>query len=893
MQFDLEVAIKAWRSLLENRRAFLDEDVDELEAHLRDQIEELVSTGLDETSAFSRSVARIGTVHELEPEYDKVRWTKHLHRHSYWQEITWEVTMLKNYLVVALRNLRRHKSYTIISVAGLAVGLACCLFILIFIEHETSYDKHHANGDRIFRLAKGNSANTPELWAPALEVEFPEVERAVRIKEGFSRTLMRYEEFQALEPHGLFADASAFDVFYWPLIQGQPSTALAAPFTIVVSEKLAEKYFGDDDPIGRTLTLAGISNASAPQDFQVTGVIADDPNLSHIRFDYLVSMATVETLNDAGLWGTPLSWTNRMTKTYLLLAKNSTPDRVESRIPSFLRNHISDERYDVNNGRLQALPDIHLYSNLHAEFDAGGNIGYVYLFSALAMFILLLACINFMNLSTARAEHRALEVGVRKVMGAQRNQVTKQFLGESMLLSLVAFFLALGIMVIIRPAFADLTGFELTLQSILRGKVIFGFIAVILVVGLLAGSYPALVLSAFRPIATLQSGGTLSNRRSIFLRKGLVVFQFVISIALLAGTAIVYKQVQYFQSKNLGFNQEQLAIIPVGASEQVSDRWATVLNVMTRHSNVVSGAGSHSIPGHFLNRFRYRPEGSTQDDAISLGSLSVAHDFLDLYEVELLAGRGFDATISSDSNAFVLNESAIRELGWTSATDAVGQHLEWVFPNLGFEGPVIGVVRDFHFESLHQAIQPTVFHITRFGVNFLTLRVSSNEVEETRAYLEETWQQFEPNYPFDFYFFDEHFADQYIAEVRLGRIFTYGALLSVLIACLGLFGLAAFTAESRRKEIGVRKVLGATVPQIAMLLSKEYVQIVALAFIVACPLAFFGMQRWLEQFAYRIEIGGLLFIWIGLLAFAIVLTTVSYQSIRAALANPVRTLRHG
>ncbi len=893
MRFDLEAAILAWRSPLENKRAFLGEDVDELEAHLRDLFEEFVSTGLDETLAFNRSVARIGAVLDLEPEYDKVRWAKHLHRQSFWREITWEGTMFKNYLIVALRNLRRHKCYTFISVAGLAMGLACCLFILIFIEHETSYDKHHEKGDRIFRLVKGNSANTPERWAPALEVEFPEIEKAVRFMEGFSRTQIRFEDFQALEPNGLFADAAALEIFNWRLDQGHPTTALAAPFTIVLSKKLAEKYFGDEDPMGKSLTLAGISNASASQDYQVTGVIAASPNLSHIKFEYLVSMATVETLNDTGQWGTPLSWTNRMAKTYLLLAENTAPDLVESRLPVFLRNHISDERYVVNDGLLQALPDIYLHSNLQAEFDTGGSIGYVYLFATLALFILLLACINFMNLSTARAEHRALEVGVRKVMGAHRNQVAKQFLGESMLLSLIAFFLALGFMAIIRPVFADITGFELTLQSIWRVEVILGFIAVILVVGILAGSYPALVLSAFRPIATLQSGGALSNQRGVLLRKGLVIFQFVISIALLAGTAIVYKQVRYFQSKNLGFNQEQLVVIPVGASEAVSDRWTTVLNLMTQHRDVVSGSGSHSIPGHWLIRFRYRPEGGTQDDAVSLGSLSVSHDFLNLVEVEWLVGRGFDATISSDSNAFVLNESAIRELEWASANDAVGQNLEWVFPNYGFEGPVIGVVKDFHFESLHRTIQPTVFHITRFGVNFLTLRVSADNFEETRAFLEETWQQFEPNYPFDFYFFDEHFAEQYAAELRLGRIFTYGALLSVLIACLGLFGLAAFTAESRRKEIGVRKVLGATVPQIAMLLSKEYLQTVALAFIIACPLAFFGMQRWLEQFAYRIEIGGLLFVWIGLLAFAIVLATVTYQSMRAALADPVRSLRHG
>ncbi|MFB3132244.1 MAG: ABC transporter permease, partial [Rhodothermales bacterium] len=442
----------------------------------------------------------------------------------------------------------------------------------------------------------------------------------------------------------------------------------------------------------------------------------------------------------------------------------------------------------------------------------------------------------------------------------------------------------------LRPAFETLTGKLLPLDYADNGLLMLAFLGVALLVGFGAGSYPAVLLSAFRPAHVLKAGvnqGPHGGR----LRKGLVVFQFVISIVLMTSTAIVYDQLDYVKNKDLGFQKEQVVVVPIGHSENLRPKAEVVKQALAQHPNVISVSASHSIPSYWLNRFAYLPEGAALEDRISLGDVSIDHDFIAMYGMEVIAGRSFSQDLASDSTAFVLNESAAQALGWSSPAEAVGEQIEWVFP-MGFQGPIIGVVKDFHFGSLHTAIPPIVFHISRFGSNFISARIRPDDVSTTLAFLEQTWEHFEPDYPFEYFFIDESFARLYEAEERLARTFGYGAALAILIACLGLFGLAAFMAGRRKKEIGVRKVLGASVPGLVLLLSKDFLTLVGVAFVVACPLTYLAMNTWLDNFAYRIDLSWPIFLGAGLIALLFTFLTVSYQSIRAALANPALSLRY-
>lgn len=808
-------------------------------------------------------------------------------------EQAWGPIMFNNYLKVVLRNLRKQKGYAFISISGLAVGLACALLILLYVQDALRYDQYHANKDHIYRLVKGNSANTPELWAPVLGEEVAGVAHAVRLMDGSfgtSNILVKNEEQKFFGDAALYADQAVFDMFTWPLVLGDAETALQRPFTMVVTESTARRYFGTTDVVGRFVSIQGLANSGNEREYTITGVLADVPTHTHIPFDFLLSFETVETLNDAGQWGTPLSWTNRMTKTYLLLEPNVTPEHILAQLPDFLRRHIDSDRYNMEDGALQALTDIHLRSDLRAEFQLGGNLAYLYLFSALAGFILLIACVNFMNLATARSQQRASEVGMRKVLGAFRPQLVRQFLGEAVLYSLLALGLALILLEGMRPVFNQLSGQSIGWDWATQAPLLLLFLAVALGVGLLAGSYPAFFLSAFQPITVLKAGGARGVHGTA-LRKGLVVFQFVISIGLMASTVLVFQQTNYLKNADLGFDEEHIVILPISTSSALNERAVVVKEQLLAHPNVTSVSASHSIPSHFLNSFNYRREGQSLDERQRFSDVSVDHDFIDMFGMDMIAGRAFSDALASDSMAFVLNASAVRQFGFASPEAAIGQSIEWLFP-MGFTGPVIGVVEDFHFGSLHTAIPPIVFHISRFGSNFIAARIQPTNLDETLAHIEDVWTRFEADMPFQFSFLDTDIAAAYEAEERLAQTFGYGAGLAIFIACLGLLGLAAYTADRRRNEIGVRKVMGATVPSIIALLSREFVALVGVAFIIATPLAYFAMTRWLQNFAYQIDIGVAPFLGVGVVALSIALATVAYQALRAALMNPVRALRH-
>lgn len=796
--------------------------------------------------------------------------------------------MFKNFLKITLRNLLRYKSFSFINLAGLAIGMTCFIFITLFVQDELSYDQFHANKDRIYRLvgidAEGDGttgiARVPAPWGPAMQQAFPEVEKSVRFRF-YGRALVSRGDKRFYENDGLFADSTIFEIFTFPLVQGNPKSALTQPNTVVISEDFAQKYFGASEPLGQTLRFDD-------QEYKITGVVKNVPRNSHFTFDFLVSFVTYNfwDLNE---------WRVNNFHNYLLLAPNTTPEMVESKIPALLKSHLGEQEFGAITRlqKLQPLTDIHLRSHLFREFGPNSDMAYIYLFTAIAFFILLIACINFMNLATARASKRTKEVGLRKVVGAQRQQLVRQFLGESVLFAFLALLIAIGLVELLMPSFNQLTGRELAVSYTQNPLFVFGLIAVTLLVGGMAGSYPAFFLSAFRPISVLK-GATATNSRSP-LRKILVVVQFTISIALLIGTGVVFKQLNYIQTKKLGFNKDQVLVIRISESrvEQSPEPFKTEI---LQNPSIVSVAASDNLPGGSDWGMPLRFEGAENNEMFSTRVLSVDNEFINTLEMEIVAGRNFSKEFATDvSEAFVLNETAVRSLGWE---DPLGRYLErptgrgadgqWQWQR----GKVIGVVKDFHFRSLHEEIQPLTLFMFSDDASYLNVKVRSEDLSETLAFLQNIWQKHEPTRPFDYFFMDEAFDQLYQSEQQLSRIFTTFSALALLIGCLGLFGLASFMAEQRTKEIGVRKVLGASVASIILLLSKEFTKLVAIAFVIAGAIGWFAMDKWLQVFAYRIELGFDIFLAAGLIALLIAWLTVSYQSIKAALANPVEALRY-
>jgi len=797
--------------------------------------------------------------------------------------------MLKNHLKIAFRNLRKHRGYTVINVLGLAVGMACCVLIFLYVWDEVHFDRFHEHADRIYRLRveRYSSGGESELtatasapMAPALLQDIPQVERAVRIS---SRTyLVEHEDRRFYEDAFFWADSLFFDVFSFRLLRGDPATALTAPYSVVLTEAMAEKYFGRDDPMGQILTIE-------ERDLTVTGVVENITAQSHFTFDFLGSFTTLEALqgSNSATW----NWWSLSYHTYLLVAEGASAEAVAEQVREMPSRHIPDQ--EANSGYrqflyLQPLTDIHLHSHYRSELQPNNYVAYVYAFSAIAAFILVIACINFMNLATARSAQRAREVGLRKVLGAGKGQMVKQFLGESVLLAVLALGLALILLQIFLPAFNQLAAKSLTFDYLRQAPLLVGLVVFAVGVGLAAGSYPAFVLSAFRPVDVFK-GQVRSGTSGAFLRQGLVVFQFGISMTLIAGALIVFQQLDFMQNKHLGFQKEQVLVLNVRNNEAISASYEAFKDELEKLPDVRRAAFSSSIPGrdNYTNVIS-RNQGMT-DDGQTMFILAVDYDFVEAYGLDVASGRTFSADFPSDTSAFLINEAALKALGWQAPEEALGRELTRQFSDTR---EVVGVVKDFHFQSLQNAIDPIVFQIHRSWYNYVSVRIGTDDVAQAVAHVEAVWQAFSPGRPPEFFFLDDDYDRQYQTEVHISQIVTAFTVLALFIACLGLFGLAAFTAEQRTKEIGVRKVLGASVAGIVLLLSKDFVRLVGVAFVLAVPVAYLAMQRWLEDFAYRIEISWRIFLIAGLSALLVALLTVSYQSIKAALTDPVRALRY-
>ncbi len=770
--------------------------------------------------------------------------------------------------------------------------MACCLLILLYLQEEWTFDAFHSKRERIYRVNKkviaesGEITHTVEMpgnFAPTLVQDYPEVESAVRLRPWWSEMLVTHGEKKLKIDHVIFTDSTFFQIFDFALVRGDPHQVLRQPLTAVITAEVAEQFFGDADPIGKV--LEGLFDMP----LTVTGVAQKPPVHSHIQFDILISWST--STNSA--YAERLVWMNRWITqavfTYALLAPGADPQALEAKFPAFMQKYMTrwaDKYFPY----LQPLADVHLKSaSIPLQFQMNinaGNIQTVYILSLIAALILVIACINFMNLATARSARRAQEVGLRKVVGAEKKQLVFQFLGESLLLALLALALAAVLVEVCLPSFNRLIQRQLAFEPSANLLLLAGMFGVTLFVGVAAGSYPALVLSAFQPSAVLKSAAA-SRLQAGLSRRALVVTQFFFSVLLIIATLVVYQQRQFMRNKNLGFQKEHVLMIDIPNST-IRAQAHTFKNELLRHPHIRAAAFASGGPGIGAMGFDLLPEGLPLSARFAVPTIGVDFDFVETYGLEMVDGRNFDKDFLTDSSATLINETLAKQLGWDSA---VGKHVA-----LGTDHPenltVIGVVKDFHIRSVHQKIEPVLLYITSQRFNHLGVKLSGHELAGTLRSIAETWQRFESKYPFEYKFLDETFEKYYQEEERLTQALGIFSALAIGIACLGLFGLAAYTAEQRTKEIGIRKVLGASVSGIIALLSGDFGKLVLIANLIAWPVAYFAMGRWLQDFAYRVDLSWGVFALSGGLALAIALVTVSTQAIKAALANPVEALRY-
>lgn len=802
--------------------------------------------------------------------------------------------MVRHFFNIAWRNLLKRKFYSFINITGLAIGMACCVLITLYVQHELSYDQYHTKRDRTYRVlqtfrstqqGETLSAPTPEdfqVWGcapvgPALQADFPEIEKVVQFMSPVSLLLQQGDKrFQ--QDNLLFMDSTAFDVFSWKMLAGDPHTALTAPNSIVLTRSVAQKFFGDGNPVGRSLRVDNQDN------FMITGVMEDVPPNSQFTFNGLISMTTAKKQRSDifGYWGYVDFYT------YVLLKKNTTIGSLQTQTAAFVKRHNNDDKgYAIS---FEKMTDAYLHSVAGRQPGPTGNLLNVYLFSCIAVFIILIACINFMNLSTARSLERAKEIGVRKTLGVKPSSLMWQFLFESILLSLVAGVIALLLAQIGIPLIGKLSGKELSYTNFFTPLLSVCIALFAVAVGILAGIYPAWFLSRFRAIAVLK-GKFNPSGEGISFRKALVVFQFTLSIALIAGTTIVYTQLQYLNRHDLGFQKDQMVILDFEGDGKVQQNIEMVKKTIADQPGVISVAASRAVPGEFLPNAGTQiqtPDGQMGNQIPFI--YEIDFDFIPTYHIPVIAGRTYSRSYSTDSaQSMVINESAAKLYGYTRPADAVGRK----FAQWGRTGVIIGVVKDFNFRSLHQEVQPLTL---RYGypdnLNRITVSIKGDNIPATLAHLKETWSHTVPQRPFLYHFLDESFSAQYEADQHFGYLFTFFSCLAICIACLGLLGLSTFVAQQRVKEIGIRKVLGSSVSSIVMLLSKDFIKLVLFAIVIAIPLCWWVMNKWLQGFAYRITIGPLVFIEAGTIALGIAFATIAWQSVKAAMGNPIRSLRN-
>ncbi len=881
--FDLEKAITEWKRAMRRSASIDDGDLAELERYLRDKVEDMTRQGSDPAEAFRTAEAEFRRAGTLDAAYGHVRAARPSGRFP-WRPRRFSPGLLASYVRIALRRLRLQKTYSLINVGGMALGLACTLMIFIWVRDELGYDRFHTKADRIYRVVFSTSddglptnANGSFGVGLALKKDFPEVLETVRIRkmEQNPKRYVGYKDKKFYEPRFFYAGPSLFTVFDFPLVRGDASTALEEPSSVVLTEDMARKYFENDDPIGQVIEADPYNDGTIVL-FRVTGVAKNVPRQSHFHFDFLASYSSLreDTVSLGGFY---------QHFTYVLLQDRSSAASLAPRLLDFLhRNWRQDPWYTIS---LQPLREIHLRSGLKSEIEPMGNRLYVYVFSAVALAVLLIAGINFMNLATARSAKRAREVGIRKAVGAPRSQLVRQFLGESLSLSVISTVAAFLVILLALPWFNRLTGKSLTPASLADPSLLLAAAAIALAVGVLSGLYPAFLLSAFEPVQSLKSkaGHTASGA---VLRRVLVVCQFALSVGIICSTLVIRDQMTYIRSGDLGFDRDQILVIPL--NEEVRRNYEAFRNELLKNPGVENAATSALVPTSGSAHYNFNFEGGTQ--GVTQVLYVVDKEFVATYGLKLLAGRTIERPASKDGPwEFLVSGQSVREAGYASPQDAVGKRVDVE----GQGGQVVGVVKDINIYSLHRPAYSIVYVVTPVSRhNYLSVRIGTRNAPEALAHIRRTWQAMAPSFPLDYAFLDASFEQMHNAEQRMSGLFSVFSVLAIAVACLGLFGLAAYTAEQRTKEIGVRKVLGASASSVYVLLSKEFLKWVALANVIAWPLAYYAMSAWLQNFAFRVGIGWAIFPLSAGAALSIAALTVGAQTLRAARANPVDSLRY-
>jgi putative ABC transport system permease protein len=790
--------------------------------------------------------------------------------------------MLQNYFKISIRKMLRHKIFAAINILGLATGIACCLIITIYVYFERSYDRFNKNAARIFRVTMEYSADnvvnkvsvTGNKVFPAFKRNFPEVETGVRLYP--VAVVVKYKDKIFDEKSFVYSDSTFFDIFSFKLLQGNPKKVLDKPNTVVVTTSSAKKYFGADDPIGKVLHI------NNEKDYLVTGVVADCPPNSHIKFDFLASFSSLR--GDRFLEET---WWDASYYTYLLLRTPEAVKRLRLKIPAFMKSQ--DKENNISNGNyltyhLEPLKDVHLYSSLEGGFEPNGDFHYVYIFSLIALLILAIACFNYVNLTTATAAERAKEVGVRKVMGAVRKELIKQFISESILTVLIALLISLLLVKLLLPTFNALAGRELTMDVAVHPAVVIILIIITGVIGLSGGVYPALVLSGFNPVKVLK-GDFKTGTSGIWLRKSLIVVQFIISAGLIVCTIIIKSQLSFIQNKKLGYTKDQVVVLPLDKFMQ--EKLSTFKTEFLSNPNIQSVSSCNQTPAYVQGKYSL----TVDDRQMVITAVRTDKDFIKTLQLKLLSGFDFTDADQQDIDTpgirrpLIINQSAVRLLGWKT-DQAINKSIQFQ----GTDCIVKGVVNDFHFSSMHEPIGPFAIFLSNNTKNLL-VKISGSSIAETLQFMKQKWKMLAPHRPFEYEFLSDEFNNLYTAETKTAGLFYVFSFLAIGLACLGLFGLVAFSARQRTKEIGIRKVLGANIPGIVALLSREFLQLVLIASVIAFPVAWWAMNKWLQDFAYRIHIQWWMFAAAGVTALLIALITISFEAIKAAVVNPVQSLR--
>ena len=805
--------------------------------------------------------------------------------------------MFTNYLKICLRNLQRRKIFSIINIIGFSIGMAASLLIALWVADELSYDKYNANYDNVYRVERklnfeGKIYNIPVVaakFSPTLLADYPQIKKATRIYPQ-EVSVQDYRKNYHNE-RVFFVDNSFFDIFSFPLLSGNTSTALSDPNQIVLTREAAQKYFGAKNPINQTLQI-NINDTLLT--FKVSGIINDCPQNSHFHFSVLASFSSLEPLRREQF----RTYISNYLYTYILVKDKATAKNLESRFPGFIKKYLAPEiiavvgnKFNIPEAfqlKLRPLSELHLHSNVAFDIEPQGNITVVYVFSGIALVILLMACFNFINLSTAIGGQRAREVGIRKTIGATKYNLVFQFTGESVLIVLFAFVLSLGIAEILLPVFNLLSQKTLTWLVFLQPSNLVYVIAFVFITGIVAGLYPAFYLAKFKPIEVLKGNRITENRRFSF-RQILVVFQFIISVSLIIAMLTAFLQMRFFQEKKLGFDKENQMVIPI-ENNLITTHYETFRNLLLSNTdieNVTVSSNSLAKSDYSDSSFK----GEISDDDLQSAFMFTDSHFLECYKIKLIAGNNFTQSKAEINRAYILNETAVKKLGYKFPEQAVGKRFR-ALVGMPEDGKIVGVVKDFHFRNLKKKIDAFILINNDENISFLTINISDRNKQQTVADIQRSWQKMFPDVVFNYYFLDDKYKEQYLAEYHIQNILISFSILAIFIACLGLFGLAAFSAQLKTKEIGIRKVHGASLINIIHLISKEFTILVLVAMVVAWPLAYYCLNRWLENFAYRIAMPYVVFIIASVLCFIVAFIAISFQAVKSANANPVESLKY-